>query len=323
MPYTVKKRGFLPFLFAAGVLLAVLLLPHGEDVAETSLLREPAAAYPLGENLVCVSGSGLELVSPEGETLSMERRFDPELCASDGESLLLVSDGAALILGADGSLTELEGSGEVLCTALAGDYAAVSRRSSGYGSAVTFYRGGEAIFTRYTAIGECSAVALDGEGGACLSLNSGELLFLSEADELSRVSAPGAGAVFAVDSGYCAETDGGIAFYSNEGEPRGQYSGAYASLRVCSGEAYAFSAFTVRRLGADGSVKSEAEFPEGIISPALGETPGAVLPGRCVALGRDLEIDFEFENKYPAKYVITYKNAVAAVWQRAVEIHRK
>ena len=323
MPYTVKKRGFLPFLFAAAVLLAALLIPRGEGVAGSELRREPKAAFPLGENLACVSGSGLELLSPDGGTLSMERRFDPELCASDGESLLLVSDGAAMILSGDGSLTELPGEGDVLCTAISGDYAAVSRRSSGYGSAVTFCRGGEAIFTRYTALGECRSVALDGFGGACLALNSGELAFLSGADELCRASAPGAGAVLAIDGGYCAETDGGIAFYSEKGEPRGQYSGAYAGLRAYSGEAYVFTAFTVRRLGADGSVKSEAEFPEGIISPALGETPGAVLPGRCVALGRDLEIDFEFENKYPAKYVITYKNAVAAVWQRAAEIHRK
>ena len=105
MPYTVKKRGFLPFLFAAAVLLAALLIPRGEGVAGSELRREPKAAYPLGENLACVSGSGLELLSPDGGTLSMERRFDPELCASDGESLLLVSDGAATIHCGDGSLT--------------------------------------------------------------------------------------------------------------------------------------------------------------------------------------------------------------------------
>ena len=326
LPATAMRRKIIaPALcLACALVAAALLLPAPAASGPVPVEHGSAAAFPLGGKLACVSYSGIDVLSESGELLcSAELPVDVPLCASGGETLLAVSEGAACLISSDGELRELRGEGGILCTAAAGRYSAVAREAELYSCAVTFYSDGEPLFRRYITSGECRAVAVTEDGQACLLLDGGELLFLEADAEAARASLPGCRAVYAIDGGFCAETDGAAVFFSRSGEKLGEYGGAYSELRICGGEAYACSAYSIVRLTRSGEAASEARFDIPAPRFGRGELPSAVFAGKTTVFGRDGGEIFSFETEYIPENVVTYKDSAAAVWQDAVEIHRK
>lgn len=317
---TARKKLLFPAVLIVLGLFALACLPGNTGREDFEIDHGGGTYLPLEGGFAAVSPSGISAWSMKGGLLfGEELPLMHELCAPFGAGAAVVSSQQVRLYSPGEPPKVIEGGAEILALDAWGDYLAVSREDSLYGSAVTFYKGADALFTRYLASGECTQILLT-DSAACLLLPE-EIQILTSPEDAVKIPLS-AKRIYPAYGGICAETEGSLRFYSLSGEERGVYQGAFA--QVCSfGDTLCAlvpqGAAVIGPTGAAEHIFNELR-PIGF---GMGDTPAVIMGETTFIFDEKMEFLYSIENKYIPLNVITNKEGAVLLWQRSAHIHRK